>query len=215
MSDFTIRPGRLEDEEAFSKAMRDSGPAFAAVWGERHDALVRHLFRRPGTLYSADLTRAAEISGTVVSVLLTWSGAEALRRADATRRAIRDFLGWRYYVRVPRLAVMHRALHGPEPDELYFANIGVDARRAARLPVPREVRLHGIGPTMIDFGVEEGRRAGLRRAFADVRENNSPALQMFRRSGFSEAGRSAPFLLGSERFVFVQMARPLAEETAG
>ena len=211
MSTLTIRPGRREDEDAFAKAMADSGPLFAAIWGARHDALARHLFRTPGTLYSADLARVAEIGGHAVAVLLTWSGAEAQRRGTATRRAIRGFLGFRYYLRVPRLAVVHRALGGPGTDELYFANIGVNAKVAARLDVPTEVRARGIGPMVLEAGLEEGRRAGLTRAFGDVRDRNSPALAMFRRAGFSETSRCAPFLLGAERFVFVQMARSLGD----
>jgi GNAT superfamily N-acetyltransferase len=206
---FLIRTGEPRDEEMFVKAMRDSGHLFAAIWGPRHADMVRQLFRTPGTLYSPDLTLAAEIDGTTVCVHLAWSGAEARRRGEATRKAMRRFLGWRYYLRLGRLAVANRALGTTAPHEFYYANIGVDARTAARLPVPREVRAEGIGKLVMERSLDDGRRAGCTIAYSHVAEGNSPAVAVFHKCGFREVGKSPPFLVGDERFVFLRMERAL------
>jgi ribosomal protein S18 acetylase RimI-like enzyme len=194
-----VRNGRADDGDAFVRMMLASGDVFAAVWGRRHEALLRHLLGVPGTLYSADLTLLAETEKAVAGMLLGYTARETAERATATRRAVRRFLGLRYYPCVARLSIVHRALPAVADDEYLVAHVAVEPA----------FRGHGVGGELVCIAAGRARRSDCRRVVLDVRENNLVAIGFYEKLGFSVTSPPTAFHLGSERFAFLRMALPL------
>lgn len=194
-----VRSGRATDGDAFVRMMLASGDVFAAVWGSRHEALLRHLLGVPDTLYSADLTLVAETEKAVGGMLLGYSAREAAERAPATRCAMRRFLGLRYYLRLARLAVVHRALASVADDDYLVAHVAVEPALRGR----------GVGGELMCVAAGRARQRDCRRVVLDVRENNLAAIGFYEKLGFGVVGPPAVFHLGGERYAFLRMALPL------
>jgi len=75
------------------------------------------------------------------------------------------------------------------------------------LAVPRERRGEGLGRRLVEAGLDAARRAGATRMYLEVSHTNAPAEAVYRRCGFTDAGRrKAYYRDGSDALV---MARSL------
>jgi ribosomal protein S18 acetylase RimI-like enzyme len=69
---------------------------------------------------------------------------------------------------------------GPEGDDYLISKMYI---------IP-ECRGKGIGSRAMQFALEKGREAGCARAILEVNPLNTPAVNMYIRNGFEEAGRN-------------------------
>ena len=65
------------------------------------------------------------------------------------------------------------------------------------LAVAPDHQHRGIGRLLLEEFVEQARAAGARRVHLEVRDGN-PAIQMYRRAGFTAAGRRPDYYRGSD-----------------
>ena len=64
----------------------------------------------------------------------------------------------------------------------------LDEGNIANIAVFPEARRQGIGKALLAALTEEGRKEGLSQLFLEVREHNLPAIALYEKSGFTEAG---------------------------
>lgn len=75
------------------------------------------------------------------------------------------------------------------------------------IAVPETRRGAGIGRRLVEAGMDAARRAGAERMYLEVSNTNAPAQALYRRCGFTEAGRRKGYYRdGSDALV---MARSL------
>nr|WP_310525235.1 GNAT family N-acetyltransferase [Polymorphobacter sp.] len=77
------------------------------------------------------------------------------------------------------------------------------------IAVTPQQRGHGIGRLLIDTACRDAWRRGASEVFLEVRENNRPARELYRRTGFVDIGRRADYYAGTDgaRFAAVTMRR--------
>lgn len=70
----------------------------------------------------------------------------------------------------------------------------------------------GFGRLLIDTVCGDARRRGASELFLEVRENNTAARALYRKTGFVDVGRRADYYVGSQgqRFAAITMRRELA-----
>lgn len=64
----------------------------------------------------------------------------------------------------------------------------LDEGNIANIAVFPEYRRQGIGEALLAALIDEGRKEGLSRMFLEVRETNYPAVALYKKLGFTEAG---------------------------
>lgn len=64
----------------------------------------------------------------------------------------------------------------------------LDEGNIANIAVLPEYRRQGIGRALLTALINEGREESLSRMFLEVRETNLPAIALYRKLGFTEAG---------------------------
>lgn len=64
----------------------------------------------------------------------------------------------------------------------------LDEGNIANIAVFPEYRRQGIGEALLTALIEEARKEGLSRMFLEVRETNHPAVALYKKLGFTEAG---------------------------
>ncbi|TFB52874.1 ribosomal-protein-alanine N-acetyltransferase [Cryobacterium sp. TMT1-62] len=80
-----------------------------------------------------------------------------------------------------------------EPDRIE-GYAGLQALQGARegdiqtIAVTQETRGHGLGRTLMLSLIAEARKRGVREVFLEVRADNPPAQELYRRLGFEELG---------------------------
>lgn len=90
---------------------------------------------------------------------------------------------------VARLPVAHARRHFPGLAGYIVARIGADELHINNVAVRDGHRRRGIGRSLLDHIIAEGRRAGVTRAFLELRAGNSAALALYKSSGFSVTSR--------------------------
>jgi [ribosomal protein S18]-alanine N-acetyltransferase len=64
-----------------------------------------------------------------------------------------------------------------------------DEGEIANLAVREPTRRRGIGASLLDAALREGRRRGALNVYLEVRESNEPARRLYASRGFDEIGR--------------------------
>jgi ribosomal-protein-alanine N-acetyltransferase len=67
--------------------------------------------------------------------------------------------------------------------------IVVDELHIATIATHPDFRRQGVGSQILTAALEDGRKAGVRQAFLEVRERNEAAQAMYRKFGFEVTGR--------------------------
>ncbi|MEQ8404802.1 MAG: GNAT family N-acetyltransferase [Oceanicaulis sp.] len=57
------------------------------------------------------------------------------------------------------------------------------------IAVPKDRRGEGLGRRLVEAGMDAARRAGAERMYLEVSEINAPAEALYRKCGFTDAGR--------------------------
>jgi ribosomal protein S18 acetylase RimI-like enzyme len=121
---------------------------------------------REAGLGPTELTQLLERLRSPVALLLA-----ALRQSDKT---------------VPGVAgqVLPQKLIG-----LLTGWVVLDELEIESLVVAETMRRHGVGRVLLTEGLRLGQQRGATKAFLDVREDNLPALSLYRSLGFTVTGR--------------------------
>jgi ribosomal-protein-alanine N-acetyltransferase len=69
------------------------------------------------------------------------------------------------------------------------ARMGADELHINNVAVRENYRRRGIGQTLLDRILEEGKRAGVARAFLELRAGNDAALALYEKCGFRVTAR--------------------------
>ncbi len=90
---------------------------------------------------------------------------------------------------VARLPATHEQRRSPQLAGYIVARIGADELHINNVAVRDGHRRRGIGRSLLDHILTEGRRAGVARAFLELRAGNSAALALYEDCGFRITSR--------------------------
>jgi ribosomal-protein-alanine N-acetyltransferase len=93
-----------------------------------------------------------------------------------------------------------------------------DEAEVLNLAVTPAVRRQGVGSLLLDEALREAALQGARRVFLEVRESNQPALEFYRRLGFSVSAHRRGYYADPVEDAVVLMrdlSRELMGDTAG
>jgi len=90
---------------------------------------------------------------------------------------------------VARLPERHEERHSPNLAGYIVARIGAEELHINNVAVREGHRRRGLGRSLLDHVLAEARRAGVTRAFLELRAGNSAALALYESCGFKVTSR--------------------------
>lgn len=87
------------------------------------------------------------------------------------------------------------------------ARIAADDLHINNMAVRVDWRRRGIGGLLLRAALDDGKRAGARRAFLEVRATNETAQQLYRKYGFTSTARRASYYMNPPEDALVMTAR--------
>ncbi|GAA2179260.1 ribosomal protein S18-alanine N-acetyltransferase [Brooklawnia cerclae] len=116
---------------------------------------------------------------------------------------------WRAELDAPdRLVVMSHSM-GRVEAAASFRVVG-DTAELLRIVVAPECRRRGAAGRLLQLGLEWAEAAGADRMLLEVRDDNSPALALYRRAGFEPIARRQNYYPGHDAVVMELELRPCA-----
>jgi GNAT superfamily N-acetyltransferase len=150
-------------------------PALFGPWIGR--ALSR-LSAERANLFSHEHTIVADEGGKVLGMLLGYTGTVKAREDPRTGLLLLRFLGAGMILRLPALMRAQRAVAYVEKKAFYVSNAAVRPDRRGR----------GIGAALFKAAEAEARSLGCASICLDVETENSGAIRLYERLGFSSQG---------------------------
>jgi ribosomal-protein-alanine N-acetyltransferase len=82
---------------------------------------------------------------------------------------------------------------GGKPAGFALSRIVLDEAEILTIAIAPEARGHGYAGPLLTRHLDELSRRGVRKVHLEVEEGNAPAIALYRRAGFQEAGRRAGY----------------------
>lgn len=82
-----------------------------------------------------------------------------------------------------------RTAPGRTPVGIFTGAVIIDELEVDNVAVVHSHRMKGLAGSLLSRGMAEASKLGAARAFLEVRESNFPAINLYRKYGFSVAGR--------------------------
>jgi ribosomal protein S18 acetylase RimI-like enzyme len=195
----TIRKGAPADSRDFAELVLLSSPClFPALYGNNVDSLLQRLYRRPRHLFSHEHTYFAELTGKTAGMLLGYSWRDRKREDLRTGLLLLREMKLNFFLKLPAFIRSWRAIGAVREGEYYISNVATYARHQST----------GVGTRLIGEAEKEAAGIGARVLALDVETENSGAIRLYRKLGFSIENESS-LRLGRERLRFYRMTRKL------
>lgn len=194
-----IRDAQPSDASDFSRLVLLSGPSFLpALFGPETEDLLAALFLDKRNLFSYEFTRVAVAEGKTAGMLLGCTGHQKNKVALHTGRLLLQRSGNRWLSTLWNLIRAEMLLTSPRETDFYVTSIAVYP----------EFRGRGIATALLLDAEKRALGVECRRLVLDVETENLPALNLYRKLGFTEAGQSSARIRGTE-FSFLSMTKAL------
>lgn len=170
-----------EDAEDFLNLLTISAPLlFPIIFGHDFKIIFKKLFIKPGNLFSFEFVHKAIVSGSIGGMILGYDWLTKKKFSLRTGKLIIKYIGIKSITYFPRFLKLSRAIGILAPKEYYISNIAVYP----------EYRRKGIGTKLISWIEKEARNNKIKRLVLDVEKENSGAIRLYRKLGFSIASSS-------------------------
>jgi ribosomal protein S18 acetylase RimI-like enzyme len=160
-----------------------------ALFGPSIGQALARLSAERANLFSYEHTRIADEGGKTLAMLLGYTGAVKANEDPRTGLLLLRFLGAGIFPRLPALLRAQRAVAYVVKDAYYVSNVAVRPDRRGR----------GIGAALFEAAEAEARGLGCASICLDVETENTGAVRLYERLGFSKQGPVRKvFLKGAE-----------------
>ena len=199
MDNVVIRKGRPEDAEHFSELVLFAVPEILPyAFGSNTKDIMKNLFRDTGNFWSFEHTHFVEVDGEVAGMALGYSYRQRKQEEVRTGELVVRYLGGTSYAELPDPRIMG-ITEQIEEDEYYFMYLAMYPR----------FRGLGFGTKLFGLIEEEARKAGYRKVVFDVETDNTEAIKLYERLGYSIANRSLVVETSVKNFEFFKMSKEI------
>ena len=199
MDNVIIRKGRIEDAEHFSDLVLFAVPEMLPyVFGSNTKDIMKNLFRDTGNFWSFEHTHFVEVAGEVAGMALGYSYRQRKQEEVRTGELVVRYLEGSSYAELPDPRIMG-ITEQIEENEYYFMYLAV---------YPKFRRL-GIGTKLFALIEEEARKIGYNKVVFDVETDNTEAIKLYERLGYSIVSRSPVVETSVKNFGFFKMGKDI------
>lgn len=191
----SIVPAAPIDAREFSRLLILSGELLVAIYDNKTESLIAHLYKQPDNLYSFSNSRFLTVEDKKVGMILGYSQITARNQHQNTNNLMIEYLGFGYYRRLWRMIKAHRAMGSLESNEYGISNIAI---------VP-EFRNRGLGEVLIQEAVRQAQQERCSKLVLDVSASNAAAIRCYAKNGFAVTQKRPPFKVNGRQFIFYKM----------
>jgi len=186
-----IRGARPEDAPHIARLVLQSAEHFLpALFGPGISRAIERLAAGRGTLFSHEHAWIAERRGSVLGMLLGYTGAVKRAQDPLTGFALVRLLKLDMLRRLGPLLKMQSTIGRIAGNEYYVSNVAVEPDHRGR----------GIGARLVARARAEAERSGLRSIVLDVEADNPRAQRLYERLGFRVVSETPAVLLEGQMF---------------
>lgn len=195
-----VRSARSEDAPQIARLTLFSAEHFLpALFGPGILRAIEQLAAGRGTLFSHEHVWIAERHGSVLGMLLGYTGAVKRAQDPLTGFALVRLLGLDMLRRLGPLLKMQSTIGRIGGDQYYISNVAVEP----------DHRGMGLGTRLIARARAEAGGAGSRSVVLDVEADNPRAQRLYERLGFHLVSETLPILLKGRAFAMRRMMSPV------
>jgi ribosomal protein S18 acetylase RimI-like enzyme len=192
-----IRAATPDDATPFYELLLMSAPFYETLFGKDNRSILTALFRRRSNLFSHEHTFFAESGGSPAGMLLCYSHAAKRSEAAPTALLLFSKMKLETIMKFPVLAGYYRVMDIVRKGDFYLNNLAV-------FP---EFRGAGIGAKLMAAPEPRAKAAGAVRLTLEAEKENTAAIRLYQRLGFSTYEETHIHL--QEKIEFLRMAKPL------
>lgn len=199
MANVVIRKGIPEDADHFSQLVLIAVPELLSyVFGSKTKDIMKNLFQDTENYWSFEHTYFAEVDDDVSGMALGYSYRQRKQEEERTGELVVRYLEGIIYEELPnpRVAEITEKI---EENEYYFMYLAV---------YPKFRRL-GIGTKLFALIEEEARKIGYNKVVFDVETDNTEAIKLYERLGYSIVSRSPVVETSVKNFEFFKMGKDI------
>ena len=199
MANVVIRKGRPEDADHFSQLVLIAVPELLPyVFSSKTKDIMKNLFQDTENYWSFEHTYFAEVDDDVAGMALGYSYRQRKQEEERTGELVVRYLEGIIYEELPnpRVAEITEKI---EENEYYFMYLAV---------YPKFRRL-GIGTKLFALIEEEARKIGYNKVVFDVETDNTEAIKLYERLGYSIVNRSPVVETSVKNFEFLKMSKEI------
>jgi ribosomal protein S18 acetylase RimI-like enzyme len=194
IGNYIVRKGRPEDVSHFVNLFVSSSPLHKALWGDKCEPLLSHLFPITDNLYSYTHSYFIEVNGKVAGMFFRYDYSIQNREQENTRKLMMNFSYLEYYSRFFKLLKIHRIFGGLEHREYLVSNVAVYS----------EYRRMGLfGVLMNEVAKSEAMHSGNHRMIAYVLKDNSAMISCLTSFGWKIEKDFDAIIIGNQHFKFI------------
>ena len=199
MDNVVIRKGRIDDADHFSQLVLIAVPELLSyVFGSKTKDIMKNLFQDTENYWSFKHTYFVEVDDDIVGMALGYSYRQRKQEEERTGELVVKYLEGSSHEELPnpRVAEITEKI---EENEYYFMYLAV---------YPKFRRL-GIGTKLFAVIEEEARKTGYNRVVFDVETDNTEAIKLYERLGYSIVSRSPVVETSVKNFEFFKMGKDI------
>ncbi len=199
MDNVVIRKGRIEDADHFSQLVLIAVPELLSyVFGSKTKDIMKNLFQDTENYWSFEHTYFVEVHDDIGGMALGYSYRQRKQEEERTGELVVKYLEGSSHEELPnpRVAEITEKI---EENEYYFMYLAV---------YPKFRRL-GIGTKLFAVIEEEARKTGYNRVVFDVETDNTEAIKLYERLGYSIVSRSPVVETSAKNFEFFKMGKDI------
>jgi len=199
MDKVVIRKAGPEDAEHFSRLVLIAVPELLPYFfGSNTKDILKNLFQDTGNYWSYEHAYFVEVDGDIAGMALGYSYRQRKQEEERTGELVVKYLEGSSHEELPnpRVAEITEKI---EENEYYFMYLAV---------YPKFRRL-GIGTKLFAVIEEEARKTGYNRVVFDVETDNTEAIKLYKRLGYSIVNRSPVVETSVKNFEFFKMGKDI------
>lgn len=195
-----VRKATPSDAEDFAELILLSSPSlFPAIYGDEVKAIMERLYRQPGNLFSFEHTCFAERAGRKAGMMLAYDWRARQRYDWRTGWLLLRAMKMALLGKLPLMMKTERVTGKVDDGEYYISNIATYAA----------CRATGVGTSLICEAERQAKANGAARIALDVEADNSGAIRLYHKLGFSTVSESTLRLGRGRRLRFYRMRKEL------
>lgn len=200
MENIIIRRGKPEDSRDFANlAMFTAPDYFLAIFGNGAREMLENLFRYPRSIFSYQYSHFMEVDGKVAGMTLFYDHDEKNRGVTAFILRLLGYMKLRFFLCVGNLLKISRVFGQTRKGDMYSSNSAVYP----------EFRGRGLGERLFKLSEEAARARGLKRVVVDVKSDNTTALLLRQKIGYSIAEKLPAVEMDGKVFQYLKLVKNL------